>query len=75
MKDFNVLIDGKNLFYMPIKNEEQKYKQITEMGRKNDYRQGRQFTGLRVHFKTLQIDLNRFKWANWISEPWFKAAN
>ena len=34
IKDFNVLIDGKSFFDMPIKNEEETYKQIIEMGRK-----------------------------------------
>ena len=37
IKDLNVLIDGKNLFDMPIKNCEEIYKQIIEMGRNNDY--------------------------------------
>ena len=32
-----MLIDGKNLFDMPIKNCEEIYKQIIEMGRNNDY--------------------------------------
>ena len=38
IKDFNVLIDGKSFFDMPIKNEQETYKQIIEMGRNNDYR-------------------------------------
>ena len=37
IKDFNVLIDGKGFFDMPIKNGEETYKQITEMARSNDY--------------------------------------
>ena len=32
-----MLIDGENLFDMPIKNCEEIYKQIIEMGRNNDY--------------------------------------
>ena len=36
IKDFNVLIDGKRFFDMPIKNEEETYQQIIEMGRNND---------------------------------------
>ena len=40
IKDFNVLIDGKSFFDMPIKNEEETYKQIIEIGRNNDYKTG-----------------------------------
>ena len=32
IKYFNVLIDGKSFFDMPIKNEEETYQQIIEMG-------------------------------------------
>ena len=42
IKDFTVLIDGKSLFDMPIKNGEEKYEQIIEMGRNNDYTTGNQ---------------------------------
>ena len=37
IEDFNVLIDGKIFFYLPIKNHEEIYEQIIEMGRNNDY--------------------------------------
>ena len=37
IKDFNVLIDGKSFFDMPIKKKEEAYEQIIEMGRNNDY--------------------------------------
>ena len=40
IKDFNVLIDGKRFFDMPIKNDEETYGQIIEMGRNNDYTTG-----------------------------------
>ena len=36
IKYFNVLIDGKSFFGMPIKNDEETYEQIIEMGRNND---------------------------------------
>ena len=35
-----MLIDGKNLFEIPIKNEEETHEQIIEMERKNDYTTG-----------------------------------
>ena len=31
------MIDGKSLFDVPIKNEEETHEKIIEMGRKNDY--------------------------------------
>ena len=37
IEDFNVLIDGKSFFDMPIKNGAKTYEQILEMGRNNDY--------------------------------------
>ena len=37
IKDFNVLIDGKSFFALPVKNEEEAYKKIIEMSRNNDY--------------------------------------
>ena len=33
IKDFNVLIDGKKFFDLPVKNEEEAYEKIIEMGR------------------------------------------
>ena len=35
-----MLIDGKSFFDMPMKNEEETYKQIIEMERNNDYTTG-----------------------------------
>ena len=40
IKDFNVLIDGKSFFDMPIKNEEETYEQMIEVERGNDYTTG-----------------------------------
>ena len=37
IKDFNVLIDGKPFFEIPIKNKEEAYEQIIEMSNINDY--------------------------------------
>ena len=31
IKDFNILIDGKSFFYLPVKNEEETYEKIIEM--------------------------------------------
>ena len=40
IKAFNVLIDGKGFFDMPIKNGEEAYEKIIEMRRNNDYTTG-----------------------------------
>ena len=40
IKDFNVLIDGKSFFDLPVKNEEEAYEKIIEMSRNNDYTTG-----------------------------------
>ena len=37
MKDFDVLMEGKNLSDLPVKNEEEAYEEIIEMSRNNDY--------------------------------------
>ena len=37
IKDFNVLIEEKSLFDLPVNNEGEAYENIIEMSRKNDY--------------------------------------
>ena len=37
IKDFNVLIDGKPFFEIPVKNKEKAYEAIIEMSKNNDY--------------------------------------
>ena len=37
IKDFNVLIDGKSFFDLPVKNEEEAYEKIIEMSNSTDY--------------------------------------
>ena len=37
IKDFNVLIDGKSFFDLPVKNEEEAYEKIIKMSNNNDY--------------------------------------
>ena len=37
MKDFNVLIDGKPFFEIPVKNKEGAYQAIIEMSKNNNY--------------------------------------
>ena len=39
-KDFNVLIDRKSFFNLPVKNEEEAYEKIMDMSNNNDYTTG-----------------------------------
>ena len=40
IKYFNVLIDGKGFFDVPIKNKEKAYEKIIEISKNNDYTTG-----------------------------------
>ena len=40
INDFNVLIDGKRFFDLPVKNEEESYEKIIEISNNNDYTTG-----------------------------------
>ena len=61
MKDFNVLIDGKSLFDIPIKNGEETYKQIIEIGRSNDYTAGNllDYEYFSKHYKLIAINSSK----------------
>ena len=61
IKYFNVLIDGKSFFGMPIKNDEETYEQIIEMGRNNDYTTGSllDYEYFSKHYKLIAIDLSK----------------
>ena len=60
IKDFNVLIYGKSFFDMPIKNGEETYEQIIEMGRNNDYTTGNllDYEYFSKHYKLIAKDLS-----------------
>ena len=65
--DFNALIDGKSFFDMPIKNGEETFEQIIEMGRNNDYTTGNllDYEYFSKHYKLIalskqtEIDLSK----------------
>ena len=40
IKDFNVLIDGKSFFDVPVKNKEEAYEKIMSISKNNDYTTG-----------------------------------
>ena len=56
-----MLINGKSFFDMPIKNEEETYEQIIEMGRNNDYTTGNllDYEYFSKHYKLIAIDLSK----------------
>ena len=37
IKDFNVLVDRKSFFNLPVKDEEESYEQIISVNKNNDY--------------------------------------
>ena len=61
IKDLNVLIDGKSFFDTPIKNKEESYEKITEMGKYNDYTTGNllDYEYFSKHYKLIAIDLSK----------------
>ena len=56
-----MLINGKSFFDMPIKNDEETYKQVIEMGRNNDYTTGNllDYEYFSKHYKLIAVDLNK----------------
>ena len=61
IKDFNVLIDGKSSFEIPIKNKEEAYEAIIEMIRNNNYTTGNllDYKYFKDHYKLKSIDLSK----------------
>ena len=61
IKDFNLMIAGKSSFDAPIKNDEEIYKQIIEMGINNDYATGNSldYQHFSKHYKLITVDLSK----------------
>ena len=61
IKDFNVLIDGKSFFDLPVKNEEEAYEKIIEISKNNDYTTGNllDFAYFKENYKLIAIDLSK----------------
>ena len=61
IKDFNVLIDGKSFFDLPIKSEEEAYENITELSKNNDYTTGNllDFAYFKENYRLIAIDLSK----------------
>ena len=61
MKDFNVLIDGKPFFEIPVKNKEEAYEQIIEMSKNNDFATDNllDYEYYKDHYQLIAIDLSK----------------
>ena len=61
IKDFNVLIDGKIFFDVPVKNKEESYEKIMSISKNNDYTTGNllDYEYFSKHYKLIAIDLSK----------------
>ena len=61
MKDFNILIDGKSFFDLPVKNEEEAYEKIMDMSNNNDYTTGNlsDFVYFKKNYRLIAIGLSK----------------
>ena len=61
IKDFNVLIDGKPSFKIPVKNKEETYEAIIEMSKNNDDTAGNllDYKYFSKHYKLIAVDLSK----------------
>ena len=61
IKEFNVLIDGRNVFDTSIKNKEEAYEAIIEMERNNDCTTGNllYYKYFSKHYKLIATDLSK----------------
>ena len=61
IRDFNVLIDRKSFFDLPVKSEEEAYKKIIEISRNNDYTTGNllDFAYFKENYRLIAIDLSK----------------
>ena len=61
IKDFNVLIDGKSFFDVPVKNKEEAYEKIMSISKNNDYTAGNllDYEYFSKHYKIIATDLSK----------------
>ena len=61
IKDFNILTDGKSLFDLPVKNEEEAYEKIMDMSNNNDYTTSNllDFVCFKKSYKLIAIDFSK----------------
>ena len=61
IKDFDILIDGKSFFELPVKNEEETYEKIIDMSNNNKNTTGNllDFGYFKENYKLIAIDLSK----------------
>ena len=61
IKDYNVIIDKLAFFDLPIKNEEEAYEKIIDIGRNNEYTTGNllDYDYFLKYYKLIAIDLSK----------------
>ena len=61
IKDYNVIIDGKPFFEIPVKNKEETYEKIIEISKNSDYTIGNllDYEYFKDHDKLIAIDLSK----------------
>ena len=61
IKDFNMLIDDKSFFDVPVKNKEEAYKKIRNIDKNNDYITGMllDYEYFSKHWKLIAIDFRK----------------
>ena len=61
VKDFNVLIDGKSFFDVPIKDKEEAYEKIVSIGKNNDHTTNNllDYEYFSKYYKLIAIDLSK----------------
>ena len=59
--DFNVLIDGKSFFDLPVKNDEEAYEKIIDLSNNSDYTTGNllDYAYYKKHDKLIAVDLSK----------------
>ena len=60
IKDFNVLVDGKSFFDVPVKNKEEAYEKIMSISKNNTYTAGNilDYEYFSKHYKLIEINLS-----------------
>ena len=61
VNDFNVLIDGKSFFDLPVKNYEETCEKIIDLSNNSDYTTGNllDYAYYKKHYKLIAIDLSK----------------
>ena len=61
VNDFNVLIDGKSFFDLPVKNDEEAYEKIIDLSNNSDYTTGNllDYGYYKKHYRLIAIDLSK----------------